>query len=54
MPREGRENVHRVVIRKTNNVNLAALKAYQAGQLSFDTSVLQAISELSSCPNYLL
>ncbi|KAI9823313.1 MAG: hypothetical protein M1832_002537 [Thelocarpon impressellum] len=46
VPREGRENVHRVVIRKTNNVKLSALKAYLTGQSSFDTTVLQAINFL--------
>ncbi|KAI9845055.1 MAG: hypothetical protein M1838_001912 [Thelocarpon superellum] len=45
-PREGRENIHRVVIRKTSVVHLAALKAYLAGQVSFDSSILSAINFL--------
>ena len=43
--REGRSNRHRVVIRKTNIVNLAAVKAYLDGKMSFDNSVLEGISK---------
>ena len=39
-------NTHRVVIRKTSAINLAAVKAYLEGKMSFDNSVLEAISEL--------
>lgn len=38
-------NVHKVVIRMTNAVNLAAVKAYLEGKMSFDNSVLEAISK---------
>lgn len=41
-------NSHRVNIRKTGAVNLAALEAYLKGQMSFDNSVLEAISMLHS------
>lgn len=45
-PREGRTpNQHRVVIRKTSVVNLAALEAYLEGKMSFGTPVLEAISK---------
>ena len=45
-PREGRSNSHRVSIRKTTVVNLAAVQAYLDGKMTFDNSVLQAISKL--------
>jgi hypothetical protein len=45
-PREGRDNKHRVQIRKTTDVPLAAVRAYLDGTMSFDTAVLQGISEL--------
>lgn len=38
-------NVHKVAIRKTNAVNLAAVEAYLEGKMSFDNSVLEAISK---------
>ncbi len=41
-------NTHRVTIRKTGTVNLAALDAYLKGQMDFDNSVLEAISMLHS------
>lgn len=41
-------NQHRVVIRKTSAVNLAALTAYLEGKMQFGTTVLEAISELSA------
>ncbi|KAI9822452.1 MAG: hypothetical protein M1827_000171 [Pycnora praestabilis] len=45
-PRAGKENRHRVTIRKTNPVNLAVLTAYLGGKMSFDTPVLEAINFL--------
>lgn len=46
-PKEGRTpNQHRVVIRKTNAVNLHALTAYLQGQTTFDNTILEAISEM--------
>ncbi|KAA6409085.1 MAG: eukaryotic translation initiation factor 2c [Lasallia pustulata] len=39
-------NHHKVVIRKTNAVNLGALSAYLYGKMSFDNSVLEAINFL--------
>ncbi|KAI9707546.1 MAG: hypothetical protein M1836_000507 [Candelina mexicana] len=45
-PRPGRENKHRVTVRKTNAVNLAAIEGYLRGQMTFDTSVLEAINFL--------
>ncbi|KAI9877191.1 MAG: hypothetical protein M1830_004561 [Pleopsidium flavum] len=39
-------NSHRVNIRKTGAVNLAALDVYLKGQMSFDNSVLEAINFL--------
>lgn len=45
--KEGRTpNQHRVVIRKTNAVNLEAVPAYLEGRSSFDNTVLEAISEM--------
>lgn len=44
--KEGRPpNRHRVIIRKTNKVNLSTLKFYLDGKASFDNSVLEAISK---------
>lgn len=43
--REGRSNVHKLVIRRTGYVNLAALQAYLNGTMTFDNSVLEAISK---------
>ncbi|KAI9724962.1 MAG: hypothetical protein M1812_000238 [Candelaria pacifica] len=45
-PRAGRENKHRVTVRKTNAVNLVAVDSYLRGQMSFDTTVLEAINFL--------
>ena len=46
-PREGRTpNQHRVVIRKTSVVNLAAIEAYLEGKMSFGTPILEAISKV--------
>ena len=47
--REGRTNRHRVMIRKTGAVNMAALKGYIEGQMVFDNSILEAISKRSPC-----
>jgi hypothetical protein len=38
-------NIHHVSIRKTGAVNLAALEAYLKGTMSFDNSILEAISK---------
>lgn len=38
-------NIHHVTVRKTGAVNLAALEAYLKGTMSFDNSVLEAISK---------
>ena len=43
--REGRSNAFRVVVRKATAVNLFALQAYLDGKMTFDNSVLEAISE---------
>ena len=49
VPRVGRTpNQHRVMIRKTSVVNLYAITAYLAGESSFDTPVLEAISEMNA------
>ncbi|KAI9834225.1 MAG: hypothetical protein M1819_003063 [Sarea resinae] len=45
-PREGREDRHRVVIRKTTPVNLASIDAYLSGKVSFGSGVLEAINFL--------
>ena len=45
-PRPGRENKHRVTIRKTTAVPLGSIEAYLKGKISFDNSVLIAISEV--------
>lgn len=39
-------NVHRVVIRQTNEVGFQALEGYLQGQNDFDTSCLEAINVL--------
>jgi len=44
--RASNPNIHHVSIRKTGAVNLAALEAYLKGTMSFDNSVLEAISKL--------
>lgn len=41
-------NQHRVLIRKTNAVNLAAVAGYLEGRTTFNNTVLEAISEISS------
>lgn len=47
--KEGRPpNKHRVIIRKTNEVNLSALKYYLERKAVFDNSVLEAISKTSA------
>lgn len=44
--REGRTpNTHRVSIRKTSAVNLAAISGYLEGKMQFGNTVLEAISE---------
>ena len=43
--REGRSNTHKFVMRRTGYVNLAALQAYLNGTMTFDNSVLEAISK---------
>lgn len=40
-----RDNTHRIVIRQTARVPLAAIDAYLSGKITFDNSVLEAISE---------
>lgn len=46
--KEGRPpNRHRVIIRKTNKVNLSTLKFYLERRATFDNSVLEAISKTS-------
>lgn len=46
IPKPGRTlNQHRVLIRKTNAVNLAAVQAYLDGRMSFNNTVLEGISE---------
>ncbi len=46
-PRENRPpNTHRVMIRKTSAVNLAAVSAYLEGKMQFGNSVLEAINFL--------
>lgn len=48
-PREGRTpNVHHVVIRNSKPVNLSVIDHYLGGQMSFDNSVLEAISKIGS------
>ena len=43
--RAGRENKHKVTIRQTTKVPLTAIDAYLKGKISFDNSVLEAISQ---------
>lgn len=44
--KEGRPpNSHRVCIRKTSAVNLAAITGYLEGKMQFGNTVLEAISE---------
>lgn len=44
--KEGRTpNTHRVSIRKTSAVNLAAITGYLEGKMQFGNTVLEAISE---------
>ncbi|KAI9847274.1 MAG: hypothetical protein M1837_002860 [Sclerophora amabilis] len=45
-PRPGRENKHRVVIRKTNRIAMSSISAFLSGKMSFDNSVLEAINFL--------
>lgn len=48
--REGRTpNTHRVAIRKTNAVNLAAITGYLEGKMQFGNAVLEAISKNILC-----
>lgn len=48
-PRENRTpNQHRITIRKTNSVNLAAVTGYLDGSTSFNNTVLEAISKMST------
>lgn len=48
--REGRTpNTHRVAIRKTNAVNLAAITGYLEGKMQFGNAVLEAISKNIPC-----
>lgn len=50
--RPGRENKHRVIIRQTTKVPLAAIGAYLKGTIAFDNSVLQAINFLDHLLRY--
>ncbi|KAI9883228.1 MAG: hypothetical protein M1823_005004 [Watsoniomyces obsoletus] len=45
-PRPGRSNVHRVLIRRTTQVHMAALSSWLSGQAAFDQTVLQAMNFL--------
>ncbi|KAI9759848.1 MAG: Histone chaperone asf1 [Chaenotheca gracillima] len=45
-PREGHENKHRVVIRKTNKIDMSAISNFLSGKMSFDSTVLEAINFL--------
>ena len=50
-PRKGkegeiREDKHKVRINKAKKVNLSVIKAYLEGKMDFDTSILEAISQL--------
>ena len=40
-----RDNTTRVSLRKSKEVNLAALRAYVEGTMDFDNSVLESISK---------
>lgn len=52
--REGRTpNTHRVAIRKTNAVNLAAISGYLEGKMQFGNAVLEAISKNFFLNNHL-
>ena len=42
----GKPNTHKVQIRPTTTINLAAIAGYLAGKTTMDTSVLQAIGNL--------
>ncbi|KAH0537257.1 hypothetical protein FGG08_005919 [Glutinoglossum americanum] len=46
IPREGRENRFRVVIRKTGIVDLSAIRGYLEGTIEFNNAVLQGINFL--------
>lgn len=45
-PRAGRENQHRVVIKKAGQVNLQSVQSYMIGQSDFNNHVLMAINFL--------
>ena len=45
-PREGRENRHRIIIKKAGEVNLQSINAYLGKQMDFNNHVLMAINFL--------
>lgn len=45
-PRPNRPNVHRIIIRQTNEVGFHALQGYLQGKSDFDTNCLEAINVL--------
>lgn len=45
-PPPGRSNVHRIIIRQTNEVGFQALQSYLQGKCDFDTNCLEAINVL--------
>lgn len=53
-PREGRSNAHKIMLRRSGYVNLSALQAYLDGTMTFDNSVLEAISKYSCLVSHRL
>ena len=46
--RPGKSNSHKVQIRPSTKINLAAIQAYMSGKMSMDNSVLQAIGMMDT------
>ena len=46
-PKQGKENIHRVVIRPVKVVRMDVLSAYLAGKVSMDSTVLEC--HVDSC-----
>lgn len=45
-PRPGKSNVHRVIVRQTNEVGFQSLVAFLQGKADFDTNCLEALNVL--------
>ena len=52
-PKEGRTpNIHHVVIRNSKPLDLSVIDHYLGGKMSFDNTVLEAISKLNDSLDY--